>query len=375
MEQPNRILCVFGGLDRGGSETMCMNIYRNIDRTKLQFDFVKHVSKKCHYEDEILALGGRIFTAPTYKIYNHISYKKWWKNYFKEHPEHNIVHGHYFTISAIYLGIAKKFGRTTIAHSHATAATFSIKAVIKNVLQCRIRYIADYFMGCSQVAGEWLFGKKIASSEKYFNLRNAIDAESYIYDENAASDARRQLGYTPEDRVIGHVGRFTEQKNHMFLMDVFKELYRQDSRYKLLLIGEGPLTKDVREKIAEYHLESAVCVAGVRTDVNRLMMGMDLFLFPSKWEGLGIVLIEAQATACPCVTSTAVPQEAKISELVEFIDLNAPIDYWVERIRSTSIDRDNRTNMYATVVDAGYDIHDSAKWVEEFYLSIAEKSK
>ncbi len=363
-----RIVHYIGSFELGGSQAMIMNVYRNIDREKLQFDFVVHDSRETTLTQEALAMGAKIYTCPRYTLSTSRAYVKWWKQFICEHKEYKIVHSHVRSTAAIVLKIAKKQGRITIAHSHSTSSGKGIQALVKNLLQYRIRYVADYFMGCSQNAGEWLFGKKVCRSDRYFNIQNAIDAQSYAYDEEIAKRARAELGYTENDYVIGHVGRFSQPKNHAFLLEVFKALRERDEKYKLLLVGDGELRGDIERAVADKGLQDVVQMTGLRRDVQRLMMAMDLFLFPSKWEGLGMVLVEAQATGCPCLASTAVPQAAKVCELAEFMNLLCPPSEWADKIRSmNTIERRDRI---ADVRRCGFDVTDTSQWLQEFYLGL-----
>ncbi len=363
-----RVLQYIGSLEQGGSQAMIMNLYRNIDRTKIQFDFVIHADGITPLAKEAQSLGAVIYSCPSYGLKTSKAYKRWWQTFFEEHPEYKIVHSHVRSTAALVLGIAKKNGCTTIAHSHSISSGSGVSAMVKNLFQYRIRFIADYFMGCSQVAGEWLFGKKVCSSNRYFNLRNAIDAQIYRYDKEIAESVRKELGYSDNDFVIGHVGRFSEPKNHMFLLDVFSEVHKRNPKYKLLLVGDGELRKDIKKKIQDNKLENAVTLTGVRSDVSRLMMGMDLFFFPSLYEGLGIVMIEAQATGCPCITSNGVPKEAQISDLVKYLKLDDSQNIWVDAV--LDVKKIERKDMFETVSNAGYDITESASWLQNFYENI-----
>ncbi|MCD8014690.1 MAG: glycosyltransferase [Lachnospiraceae bacterium] len=365
-----RVLQYIGSMEQGGSQAMIMNIYRNIDRSQIQFDFVIHAGGMTPLANEAVDLGATIFTCPSFSASSVGNYSKWWKNFFKEHTEYKIVHSHVRSTAAIVLSIAKKNGCITIAHSHSTSSGSGFSAVVKNILQYRIRYTADYFMGCSQQAGEWLFGKKICFSDRYFNVRNAIDAKKYIYDENIAKSTREELGYSDEDFVIGHVGRLSEPKNHTFLIDVFAEVHKKDDKYKLLLVGDGELRTEIEQKIKSLGLENFVQMTGTRSDVNRLMMAMDLFLFPSKWEGLGIVMIEAQATGCPCIASDVVPRETDLTKKNLYLSLDDSSVVWADKIVGT--EKKKRENNCSLITGARYDIRASADWVQEFYSNLAK---
>lgn len=365
-----RVLQYIGSLAQGGSQAMIMNLYRNIDKAQIQFDFVIQVDGiHTTYAQEVQSMGARIYTCPRYSLKTAKKYDIWWNKFFEEHSEYRIVHSHIRSTASIVLGIAKKYGCKTIAHSHSTSSGSGLSCIIKNVLQYRIRFVADYYIGCSQVAGEWLFGKKICASARYFNVPNAIDTEKFIFNKEESLKARKELGFKKNDIVIGHVGRFSEPKNHGFLVDIFRDLHMENGNYRLLLVGDGELKADIERKVRQYELDDAVIFAGVRTDVNRLLMAMDLFLFPSKWEGLPVSVVEAQAVGLPCVISKSVTSEVCITDLVERIDINAPVVEWVNVIRNRPISE--RKNMRKKIEDSGYDIRTSVKWISDFYISIS----
>lgn len=327
-----RVLQVLGGLNRGGAETMVMNLYRNIDRNKIQFDFIKHTESKCAYDDEIKELGGRIYSIPKYKVYNHFQYKKAWNNFLKKHPEYKIIHGHVRSTATIYLKIAKKYGLYTIAHSHSTSSGKGIKAIIKNMLQFRIRYIADFFMGCSQDANEWLFGKKSANSEKCFVLPNAIEVEKYKYNEEIARKIKAEFNIKNDEIVVGHIGRFSYMKNHKFLIEIFEKLCKTEN-CKLLLVGDGELKNDIQNIVKNKHLENKVIFTGVRSDVNEILQAMDIFVMPSIFEGLPVTLIEAQASGVPSLIANTITKEVDITPLIYRENLkNEPL-IWTNKIK------------------------------------------
>ena len=367
MANPIRILCVFSTLDRGGAESMCMNLYRHIDREKIQFDFVKHTSKKGLFEDEIVSLGGRVFTAPRFEIYNIIQYRLWWKKHLQLHPEHHIIHGHFFTISSVYFQIAKQMDRITVAHSHCTKAPKEaeknpVKALIKNYLISRIEDYADYCLACSNAAAQWVFQKK-----GYTVLNNAIDTRKFQYNEEIAYQVRRELKLGDEF-VIGTVGRFNLQKNPMGIVEIFRLLHDSRPDSKLLWIGDGPMRREALLKVCEYGLEQNVLFLGVRDDVNRLLQSMDAFIFPSFYEGLGVALIEAQAAGVKCFCSEAVPKEAMVTPLCSALPLS---DYVVWRDKLLMLDNNKPHENYASeIIESGFDIHTTAEWLTVFYSSI-----
>lgn len=355
-----RVLCVFARLDLGGAETMCMNLYRNIDRSRVQFDFVKHTHDKCEYEDEIISLGGKIYEAPAYSIYNHFSYCRWWKQHLLNHPEYKIVHGHYFTISAVYLKVARKMGCVTICHSHNTEPKYhSWKDIIKGIYIKRAEMYSDYALACAKKAGEWLFPNKV-----FTVLNNAISIERFQYNESIRLKIRKEFGIE-KNFVLGTVGRITFQKNPFGILEIVERVCKNNPNVKLLWAGEGDLEVEIKNKIREKTLFDYIIMAGVRQNVNELLQAMDVFFLPSFFEGLPLVCIEAQAAGLPCFISDKVSLETDITGLCRFISLD-DYEIWAEEILKTDITC--RRNTEKEIINAGYDIHRTAQWLEEFYL-------
>lgn len=369
MKEPIRILHVFGRLNRGGAETMIMNLYRNMDRSKVQFDFVVHTDEECAYDSEIESLGGIIHHVPKYTGINHFQYKKVWRNFLKEHSCYKIIHSHVRSTASIYLRIAKKRGLHTISHSHNTSSGKGVASMAKNIMQYQIRFIADNLFACSKGAGDWLFGKK----RNYIVLKNAIDTREFRFNEEMRQIKRDELKVQGKF-VIGHVGRFDAQKNHDFLIDIFNAIHLKDEKAVLVLIGDGLLKKNVEEKINGYQLNNNVILTGVRTDIAELLQAMDVFLFPSLFEGLPVTLIEAQATGLPCVISDRITNEIVIEEeLITFVSLKDAVEIWEDEVlKNKSIEV--RKDMQIEIKNSGYDIQTTAKWLQAFYLKAnAEK--
>lgn len=336
MEQkgyPIRVLHVLGALNIGGAEMMVMNLYRNIDREKIQFDFVIHTTAQGDFTNEILDLGGRIYSCPRYIGRNHIQYCKWWNNFLEEHREYKIIHGHVRSTASLYMAIARKKGCVTISHSHSTSNGEGISALAKNAMQYPIRYVADYMFACSDEAGKWLFGKKAITRNSYRVISNAIDMKRFAFNEQKRGEIREQLGIINEDFVIGHVGRFTEPKNHMFLIDIFQRVRQKRQNVKLLLVGDGELKDKVKQETERLGVSDSVIFAGTKTETEDYYQAMDIFVFPSLWEGLGIAVLEAQANGLGCMVSDRVPDKVKISEGVRFLALEEP-EKWIELLET-----------------------------------------
>ncbi|QDY44832.1 glycosyltransferase family 1 protein [Planococcus glaciei] len=312
--KPIRILQVLASLDIGGAEMMIMNIYRNIDKSKIQFDFVVNDQiQQYAFESEIESMGGRIYRIPRYKITNYLAYKKVWEDLLLEHPEWQVIHGHHTSPAFIYLPIAKRLKRNTIAHSHTAGSGESFKSKLKILTRYPIRHMADYLFSCSALAGEWMFGKK----KKIYVLNNAIDTNKFLFSTSSREEKRLEL-QLENKFVIGHVGRMYPEKNHFFLIDIFDSIYKQNNNTVLLLIGDGKLRSQLEKKVMELNLSENVIFTGIRNDIPELMQAMDLFLFPSLYEGLPVTLIEAQASGLPCVVSNTVTEETKITNHVDF---------------------------------------------------------
>lgn len=363
------VLHVIGSMNCGGAEMMLMNLYHNIDRRKVQFDFVEHTDEKALYDDEIEKMGGKIYHCPRFTGKNYLEYRQWWDVFFKDYgKQYNIVHGHIGSSAAIYLKCAKDNGKFTIAHSHNTKGTWSFKEIAYRLLSRRVTGVADAFFACSKAAGRDRFGRNIA----FLVLNNAIDTEKYLFSEQIREEARRELGIKSEF-VVGHVGRFNYQKNHEFLIDIFEELIRKgNNNIKLLLVGDGEEKEYIKNKVKRLNLLEKVIFVGIRSDVERLLQAMDIFVFPSLFEGLPVSVVEAQAAGLLCVISNRVPAECIITkDLVTTRDLTESATSWAQHI----MDKSDyiRRNTYDEIKDHGFDIAETVRWLEEFYIEHAER--
>lgn len=366
MSKPIRILHVLGRLDRGGAETMIMNIYRNIDRNKIQFDFIVHTADECAYDEEIIDAGGHIFNVPRFSLKNSIRYIIEWSRFFQKHQEYKIIHSHVRSTATIFLLIAKLYGLKTIIHSHSVSNGRGIISRIKTILSYPLRYICDYYFACSNEAGKWLFGENIMQGDRFFLLNNAIDSDLFKFKLEKRDLIRKQLNIENKF-VIGHVGRFCEVKNHIFLIEIFNEICLKNSNAVLLLIGNGELRKDIEQKVIDFGIEDNVMFLGVREDIPDILQVMDVFLFPSLFEGLGMVLIEAQVSGLKCIISETIPKEVEITDLIRVISLNDPPQHWADIILTSPYERYSRQ---AEIIDAGYEIKTTARWLEKIYSLI-----
>lgn len=361
-----RVLQVVTNMDRGGLETMLMNYYRHIDRTKVQFDFLTHRQERAAYDDEIEALGGRIYRLPRLVPWSK-SYLSELNRFFDEHPEYKIIHVHQDCLSSVILKAAAKHDvPVRIAHSHSANQDKNIKYPIKLWYKRKIPRHATHLFACGKEAGDWMF-----SGAQYQIVNNAIDAAAYTYDADKRGELRRQL-VLADELVIGHVGNFTQPKNHPFLLEIFTALLKKEPNAVLLLVGGGEEMSQIREKAQKLGIAEHVHFLGVRSDVADLMQAMDVFVFPSLYEGLGIALIEAQAAGLPCVVSDTIPHEAYLTDLVDSESLSAPVEKWAEKIlEKRAIPRTDRR---AEIAARGFDITTEAVKLQEFYLKAYEQN-
>lgn len=360
-EKPVRILQMTASLDFGGSQNMIVNLYKAIDRSRFQFDFILDHPDLLGLAPTVEQLGAKIFFMPQFKGNNIFEVRNAWDRFFKEHPEYKILHSHSRSYASIYLPIARKYGVKTIIHSHNTSNGEGIKAKIKDLMQYPLRYCSDYYIGCSKEAGQWLFGKKIINSNRFFVLNNAIDAERFRF--NAAKRSEYQKVFGVNDQTVYlQVGAFRYQKNYMFTLEVVRKLLDLKKNIKVFLVGNGPDLDSIKERIRELHLEEYVEILLDRKDVPELLQMADYYIMPSVYEGLSVAAIEAQASGTTCLLSDTVAKDVKVTDCVRFLPLDT--DIWVNNMLH---DAPLKKDTYSDIVKAGFNIKDTAKWLEDFY--------
>lgn len=366
--QPIRILQVVGKMHYGGMETLIMNLYRNIDRNKVQFDFLVHYDEPGEYDEEILKLGGKIYKMPRTIPTNYFKYKRALKMFFDEHKEYKVVHGHLQATAFMYHKIGKsKSVKCCITHAHTTGVEKKLKDLLGRKLSLLAQKYTDYFFGCSVDACRYFFPNAINSNESIFIIKNGIQVQKYVYDYEKRKNIRKNMKLQ-DKLVIGHIGRFSEVKNHEFLLKIFYEVHKKNKNSVLLLIGKGSLEEKIKIKVKELCLEDCVIFLGTRSDIPDLLQAMDIFLLPSKYEGLGIALIEAQASGLKSFTSEkTVPKATKITDLLEYVSLEKSPEYWAKKILETNTS--DRKDTSINIKTAGYDIKETANWIEKFYIN------
>ena len=353
-----RILHIVPNMNMGGLETFIMNVYRNVNRNKIQFDFLEHYQEESAYDKEIIELGGRIYRFSLRNDNNIFKYIINLNKFFKEHQEYKIIHCHMESIGALIFFIAKLHGiKVRIGHAHTNSTNKNLKGVIKRIISKPFKYTTTLNLACSDEAGKYLFKHK-----KYIVIPNAIDIDKFKRDEKARKELRKKLKIDNEF-VIGHVGRMDKGKNQLFLIDVFNEYLNVNSNAKLVLVGDGEDYNKILNKVNELNISDKVIFTGVRHDIDKMYSVFDLFVFPSLYEGLGIVLIEAQVNGLRCLVSDTVPKTTKVSDGIKYLSLK---DYslWVKEI----VKNQNKDNdiKYNKLLD-DYDINLLVKKLEKIY--------
>ena len=359
---PIRVLQVMPAMDAGGMETFVMNVYRAIDRDKVQFDFVYHYDKPCLYDYEIQALGGQIYKFSVRQDNNLPRYLHRLGRLFAEHPEYRILHGHYSGFGMFYNAVARRRGvPVRVGHSHNTAYEPNLVGRLDKLMSAHFdKGLTDRF-ACSRKAGEMLFGVS-----PFTVLPNGVDTEAFArHDPAARARLREHLGVAEDELLLGHVGRFSVQKNHAGLLRIFAAVCEQFPRARLLLLGEGPLEDDTHALAEELGLAKRVIFAGVRTNVQAFYHAMDAFLLPSLFEGLPVVLVEAQAAGLPCFVSDTIDRGAAFADGVHFLPLEDPAA-WARALAKNGLARN--PNAQAQALEAGFDVRTSAGILQEFYL-------
>ena len=379
MEKVIRVLHVLGGVGLGGAESRIMDLYRQIDRSEIQFDFLVHrnaadmtakndtdVIEKQYYEEEIEALGGHVYALPKFKVYNYYSYRKAVRDFFQVHHEFRVVQGHMTSTAAIYLPIAKKAGvPVTVAHARNAGVVKGPKGMATRFFRRNLAEKADVLFACSKLAGEDVFGKAAMEAGEVQIIHNAIDVGRFTYNDKVREEVRAQLGLA-DSLVLGHVGRFDYQKNHPYLLEVFAAVCKEKPDAALLLLGDGADRPAMEEKSKELGIADKVHFLGNRKDTERYYQAMDIFLLPSFFEGLPGVLVEAQAAGLKCLVSDTVTKEARATDLVTYLSIEDPPEVWTGEILKQAgyVRRDTAEELRAE----GFDVRRQAENYRRFYL-------
>lgn len=375
MDNNIRRVAVIGMTEnRGGIESVIMNIYRNIDRTKVQFDFLlPHGFGKMAFEDEVIKMGGRIFRIIYSERESIWKAKQTLLQYFKEHPEVKVVHLHSNFPYAFPLKIAKKAGvPTRILHSHNSVILFDDEKSIKNKIKAIRNFIVykqidkfpNVYFSCSDLAAKSTF-----KDHEYVWIKNGIELEQFKYNKKVREELREEYGVNENEQLIGFVGRLCSRKNPLYVLEVFKEYNKINPRAKLAFIGEGELKELIQKKIHEYGLEDKVILPGMIVDAYKWYQAFDLFLLPSLFEGLPVVLVEGQVAGLPCIVSDTITKQINLTELIKYKSNKLPAEEWARDIKVMIEKKIDRTKYKDEMYKAGFDVKSMAKEVEQYYMA------
>ncbi len=385
-----KVLVLITVMDRAGAETIMMNYLKNIDREKIQMDFMINRQGKADYESEIKKLGSKIYYISPIKPGSIIKYKKEFRQFLQKHPEYTIIHSNLEERSCFPLKIAKEMGiKTRIVHAHSVPKKQGIKQLQRIWCKKKLKGTYTHMFACSEGPAQWLYGKNVrcitmeeavknVAKNSVIIMRNAVDTEKFIYKENIRKQQRKNLKVSDDTLVVGHIGRLVPEKNQLKLIEIFGNVNNQRPDSRLLLIGGGKskreqkYKKQVQKKIKEYGLESKVRWLGVRDDIDKLLHAIDVLVMPSTSEGFPVTLVEAQALGTREVVSDVIDYKVNVTEELQYQALDGDVEDWANKIISFSHTTLDREKMHQMVKDKGFDIKDNAKQLEAFYESCAK---
>ena len=371
MAKTVRVLHVLGMLNLGGAESRIMDLYRQIDKNRVQFDFLIHTNKECYFDKEVIEMGGRIFRVPPFRVYNILEYCREMRSFFAEHNEFAVVQGHMTSTAGIYLPIAKRFGiKITIAHARSAGVDKNIKGWITRILRIGLHKKADICFTCSELAGISVFGKRAYKSGKVKFLPNAINAVKYRYDNSVRQEVRSELNVHGR-LVIGHVGSFRYAKNHEFLIKVFAEILKVSKKEEwseqplLVMLGEGELMESIKKQVENLGIYNHVMFLGNKRDAWRYYQAFDYVVFPSWYEGMPGTIVEAQTAGLRCLISERISKDVIFTDLVKQMDLEAEPEKWARYVIDNI--QYQRKDYYELAQSAGFDIVGQAEKMLKFY--------
>lgn len=376
-----RVLHVLSGMNRGGAETMVMNLYRKMDRSKVQFDFLTYRNDPCAYDEEILSLGGRLFYVPSIGQSNPLTFVKNIRNTIKENGPFSAVHAHTdFQTGFIALAARLAGVQVRVCHSHNTSWKTGFNWKDRLQLMVFRRLILAYateLCACGEDAGRFLFGRSNMERKRVHLLPNGIDLDLFSPAGQAADDEKKARGIASDRLIIGHVARFHEVKNHAFLLKLAVHLKKRGVRFQMVLAGDGPLREQMEEEARRLNLLSDVLFLGTEEHIHELMRTFDVFVMPSLYEGLPVVLVEAQASGLPCIISDTITEKVDTGlGLVKRVSLSKPMDIWAETIvRAAAAGRPKRELVKDTLSKLGYDARRNVGALMNLYQISTEKGQ
>ena len=371
-----RVLHYVGIMNRGGMETFIMNLYRNIDRNKIQFDFAVHGERAGDFEQEISMLGGKFYYFPHMRK-NPLKYRKAWKNFWGNNKERYIAfHMHTNSLANIIaLEEAAKVGiPIRIVHSHSSMANKGRLQLLNDILhgrhQARLSQLATHLFACSDKAAEWLFGGTEINGLTVTKINNGVQINDFKYDPEIRERLRTELNIS-NNKVIGHIGAFLPVKNHTFLVETVEKIYLSDHSVRCLLIGNGPLFNEIKDIVKQKNLQDVILFLGVCDNVNKLLSTMDLFLMPSLYEGLPVSLVEVQANGLPALVSDTITKDVAMQKNLHYMSLKASSDEWAGAALSI-IKNNERSLDTCCISENGFNIKKTVDLYESIILGKGE---
>lgn len=364
-EGPIRVLQVVPNMQQGGLENYIMNIYRNIDRNKVQFDFLEHYSEDNFFDEEIRDLGGHIYRIPFMENKKDVvGYNRELRMFFERNNNFDIVHGHMATTSMFYLRAAERAGIAyRIIHAHEDSYIKNPRGIIRMLLIKQAWRHANILLACSRTSGQYYYGNK-----HFEIMKNAIDSNRFTFRAEERKRIRHELCIADSTLVVGHIGRFSLQKNHRFLIDIFRYVLRDHPDTVLIMVGTGETRNSIRTLVQENNLELRVRFLDPMSNPESAYDAMDIFVLPSYFEGLPLTGIEAQCNGLPCVFSDTITPEVDLGNTVRFCGLDTGPKVWADVILEQSFGyRGNRMQNLKAVRDQGYDVDLNSRRMQDLY--------
>ena len=369
MREPIRVLQVVTHMNRGGLETWLMNVYRQLDREKVQLDFLCHRLEPGEYDEEILSLGGKIHRIPPLSLKRFFTYFKNLNTFFSQHPEYTIVHSQLNAMSTPIVWAAKKNAvPVRIAHSRTASAKRDLKLPVRMFFKLFLKRYTTHTFSCSRKAAIFLFGKRHTAAGKVRLFNNAVYPARFTYNETIREQTRDELDLS-DKLVVCHVGRFSYPKNHVFLIDVFEKILLKQPNAVLVLVGDGELRTEIEERCGLNGVSERVLFVGKTSEVSKYLQAADVFVFPSHYEGLPNSVIEAQAACLPCVLSDSIDNGVQITGLVQMLSLQKGASLWADAVLEAVKKAPKRKDMQEEIRLQGYDMNVVSQELQQFYCS------
>ena len=361
-----KILQYTGAMNRGGAETLLMNLYRNIDRSKFEFHFITHSEEKSDYDDEIIKLGGKVIYLEKPSLKDLKLFSEKFKSINNEFGPYNAIHSHMQLFNGIVLREAKKNNiKIRVSHAHLNG-DYGKSNIFRNLYRCYSKFLINNNstnkISCSYESGRYLY-----NSNEFKLLNNAIDINQFKFN-NKSDYLKKELKLNNDDKVITHIGTFKEAKNHDFIINVFKEINERNKHYKLVLVGRGELLNRIKNKVNKLGLQNSIFFLGVREDIPEILQSTDVFFMPSILEGLPVVLVEAQAAGVSCVISDNIPKQADLGiGIVTSLDLSENKEKWIEAIFQSKYEGIDFKVRREKIIQSGYDLENNVKYISKVY--------